>query len=75
LADGGVQVHHGVGDGLEVIPFVPYTEPPIVLGHEAVGRVVAVGSGVSEFAPGDTVVTCLSAYCGTYEYCVTGRQA
>jgi S-(hydroxymethyl)glutathione dehydrogenase/alcohol dehydrogenase len=50
------------------------SQPPIVLGHEAVGRVVAVGTGVSEFAPGDTVVTCLSVYCGNCEYCVTGRQ-
>ncbi|WP_217140071.1 Zn-dependent alcohol dehydrogenase [Streptomyces sp. AC627_RSS907] len=50
------------------------SQPPIVLGHEAVGRVVAVGPGVSEFAPGDTVVTCLSVHCGTCAYCVTGRQ-
>lgn len=50
------------------------SQPPIVLGHEAVGRVVAVGTGVSEFAPGATVVTCLSVYCGTCEYCVSGRQ-
>ncbi|MBB4981671.1 MULTISPECIES: Zn-dependent alcohol dehydrogenase [Streptomyces] len=50
------------------------TQPPIVLGHEAVGRVVATGASVSEFAPGDTVVTCLSAYCGNCEYCVAGRQ-
>ncbi|MGI5467145.1 Zn-dependent alcohol dehydrogenase [Streptomyces sp. CA-132043] len=50
------------------------SQPPIVLGHEAVGRVVAVGPGVSEFASGDTVVTCLSVHCGTCEYCATGRQ-
>ncbi|MEU1226289.1 zinc-binding dehydrogenase [Streptomyces sp. NPDC005828] len=50
------------------------TQPPIVLGHEAVGRIVATGVGVSEFAPGDTAVTCLSAYCGNCEYCVAGRQ-
>lgn len=49
-------------------------QTPIVLGHEAVGRVVAVGAGVSEFEPGDVVVTCLSVYCGTCQYCVTSRQ-
>jgi hypothetical protein len=26
FADGGVHVHHGVGEGLEAIPFVPYSE-------------------------------------------------
>ncbi|GGQ91867.1 Zn-dependent alcohol dehydrogenase [Streptomyces flaveolus] len=50
------------------------SQPPIILGHEAVGRVVAVGPGVREFAAGDTVVTCLSVHCGTCAYCVTGRQ-
>lgn len=50
------------------------SQPPIVLGHEAVGEVVAVGSGVTEFTPGETVVTCLSVHCGACAYCTTGRQ-
>ena len=47
---------------------------PIVLGHEASGTVEAIGAGVLDIRPGDTVVTCLSASCGSCEYCLQGRQ-
>ena len=30
---------------------------PLILGHEAAGEVVHVGEGVTEFAPGDHVVS------------------
>jgi S-(hydroxymethyl)glutathione dehydrogenase / alcohol dehydrogenase len=46
---------------------------PIVLGHEPAGVVEAVGAAVSHVAPGDHVIGCLSAFCGTCEYCVAGR--
>jgi S-(hydroxymethyl)glutathione dehydrogenase/alcohol dehydrogenase len=46
---------------------------PIVLGHEPAGVVEAVGSAVTHVAPGDHVIGCLSAFCGTCEYCVAGR--
>jgi S-(hydroxymethyl)glutathione dehydrogenase/alcohol dehydrogenase len=46
---------------------------PIVLGHEPAGVVEAVGTAVSHVAPGDHVIGCLSAFCGTCEYCVGGR--
>ena len=46
---------------------------PIVLGHEPAGVVEAVGSAVEHVAPGDHVIGCLSAFCGTCEYCVAGR--
>ncbi|WP_321916106.1 MULTISPECIES: Zn-dependent alcohol dehydrogenase [unclassified Paraburkholderia] len=45
---------------------------PAVLGHEAAGVVEQVGSEVRTVKPGDHVVTCLSAYCGHCEHCVTG---
>ena len=48
---------------------------PAVPGHEAAGIVEAVGSEVRTVKPGDAVVTCLSAYCGHCEFCVTGRMA
>jgi len=48
---------------------------PCIPGHEAAGIVEAVGSEVRTVAPGDAVVTCLSAYCGQCEYCVTGRMS
>jgi S-(hydroxymethyl)glutathione dehydrogenase/alcohol dehydrogenase len=48
---------------------------PTVLGHESAGIVEAVGAEVRTVAPGDHVVTCLSAYCGHCSYCLTGRLA
>ena len=51
-----------------------YPHPlPAVLGHESAGIVEAVGSEVRYVQPGDHVVTCLSVFCGTCEYCNTGR--
>ncbi|XUU60882.1 Zn-dependent alcohol dehydrogenase [Erythrobacter sp. HA6-11] len=48
---------------------------PAIPGHEAAGVVRAVGSEVRTVKPGDHVVSCLSAFCGTCEFCVTGRMA
>ena len=47
---------------------------PAVLGHESAGVVEAVGADVSYVKPGDHVITCLSAFCGHCEYCLTGRM-
>lgn len=53
-----------------------YPHPlPALPGHEAAGVVEAVGSEVRTVRPGDHVVTCLSAFCGHCEFCVTGRMA
>lgn len=48
---------------------------PAVLGHESAGVVEAVGSAVSYVQPGDHVITCLSAFCGHCEYCLTGHMS
>jgi S-(hydroxymethyl)glutathione dehydrogenase/alcohol dehydrogenase len=48
---------------------------PAIPGHEAAGVVRAVGSEVKTVKPGDHVVTCLSAFCGHCEFCVSGRLA
>ena len=48
---------------------------PCIPGHEAAGIVRAVGSEVKTVKPGDHVVSCLSAFCGHCEFCVTGRMA
>ena len=58
--------------------FIDGTYPhamPAIPGHEAAGVVRAVGSEVKTVKPGDHVVTCLSAFCGHCEFCVTGRMA
>jgi S-(hydroxymethyl)glutathione dehydrogenase/alcohol dehydrogenase len=48
---------------------------PAVLGHESAGIVEAVGSAVTYVKPGDHVITCLSAFCGHCEYCLTGHMS
>jgi threonine dehydrogenase-like Zn-dependent dehydrogenase len=48
-------------------------QPPVVLGHEFVGRVVDVGSGASGFAAGDRVVSGAGISCGKCEWCRAGR--
>ena len=53
------------------------TQPklPLVLGHEVVGRVVAVGAGVERFREGDRVgVPWLGATCGHCPHCLAGRE-
>ncbi|HQS95486.1 MAG: alcohol dehydrogenase [Novosphingobium sp. 17-62-19] len=53
-----------------------YPHPlPAVPGHEAAGIVEAVGSEVRTVKVGDAVVTCLSAFCGHCEFCVTGHMS
>ena len=53
-----------------------YPHPlPAVLGHESAGIVEAVGSEVRTVKPGDHVITCLSAYCGHCEHCLTGHMS
>jgi L-iditol 2-dehydrogenase len=47
--------------------------PPIVMGHEAAGRIVALGPGVTEFAEGDRVTFDSTIYCGTCGYCRRGE--
>lgn len=47
---------------------------PVVSGHEMAGTVVEVGSGVTDFKPGDRVVgEIVTFYCGKCINCRTGR--
>jgi len=48
---------------------------PAVLGHESAGVVEAVGYDVTYVKPGDHVITCLSAFCGHCEHCLTGHMS
>ena len=49
--------------------FHRYVEPPQILGHELAGTVVAVGSGVTKFRPGDRVMSFHHIPCGKCFYC------
>lgn len=46
---------------------------PMVLGHEAAGEVVEVGSGADGFEPGDHIVMSFVPACGHCEPCRSGR--
>jgi S-(hydroxymethyl)glutathione dehydrogenase/alcohol dehydrogenase len=48
---------------------------PAVLGHESAGVVEQVGSEVRTVKVGDHVITCLSAFCGHCEFCLTGHMS
>src|ERR1700723_1765914 len=47
---------------------------PMVIGHEFVGEVVAVGSGVSDFLPGELVSGEGHVVCGRCRNCLAGRR-
>jgi NDMA-dependent alcohol dehydrogenase len=47
---------------------------PTIGGHEGSGTVREVGDGVSEFAPGDHVVTSFVAVCGRCRWCASGME-
>jgi threonine 3-dehydrogenase len=48
--------------------------PPLVVGHEFVGEIVAVGSNVADFAPGDLVSGEGHVVCGRCRHCLAGRR-
>jgi threonine 3-dehydrogenase len=47
---------------------------PLVIGHEFVGEIVAVGSNVSDFHPGDLVSGEGHVVCGRCRNCMAGRR-
>ena len=48
---------------------------PAILGHEAAGIVEAVGEQVYYLKPGDTVIMCLSVFCGHCESALGGSPS
>ncbi|HET6805525.1 MAG TPA: zinc-dependent alcohol dehydrogenase family protein [Frateuria sp.] len=54
---------------------LPAVAPPVVPGHEVVGRVDRLGAGVHRIALGQHVgVPWLGSTCGTCAYCLGGRE-
>ena len=49
-------------------------QPPLVVGHEFVGEIVAVGDNVSDFHPGDLVSGEGHVVCGRCRHCLAGRR-
>lgn len=47
--------------------------PPIVMGHEAAGIVVTIGSEVHDYAPGDRVTFDSTVFCGACAFCLAGE--
>lgn len=48
---------------------------PVVPGHQAAGRIAAVGPGVTGLAAGDSVgVGWMASTCGACDFCATGRD-
>jgi propanol-preferring alcohol dehydrogenase len=53
----------------------PPPELPIVLGHQAVGRVEAIGNGSGTFKIGDRVgIAWINSACGNCEFCRAGNE-
>lgn len=63
------------GSDLHAYHFAPthhFIQPPVIMGHECSGEVCQVGSGVTDFKPGDRVVIEAIHYCGECESCRRG---
>lgn len=54
---------------------LPDMKPGTILGHEGVGIVEEVGSGVRNLVSGDRVVICSTIACGACSYCRAGYYA
>jgi alcohol dehydrogenase len=52
---------------------VPETTPGTILGHEAVGTIVEVGSAVTTVSPGDRVLVSCITSCGRCRFCKEGH--
>jgi propanol-preferring alcohol dehydrogenase len=54
---------------------LPDPKLPLILGHEIVGTVVALGRDVERFQPGDRIgVPWLGWTCGVCRYCLSGQE-
>jgi (R,R)-butanediol dehydrogenase/meso-butanediol dehydrogenase/diacetyl reductase len=75
----GTDLHEYVGGPL----YIPLDRPhpktgvqaPVIIGHEMSGEIVAVGDGVTGFAPGDRIAACPIIGCGECRWCRSGSMA
>src|SRR2546426_505760 len=76
-ADVRVKVHAAGVCGSDLHGFLGRSKkrvPPLVLGHEFSGEIVAGGAGVSGFARGDSVAVYPIVGCGTCAFCRVDRE-
>lgn len=64
----GSDLHYWLEGGIGTIR----VQEPIILGHEAAGRIEAIGPGVTGLAVGQLVAMNPSHPCGTCEFCTQG---
>ena len=75
-----VRVHKtGIcGTDLHIEAWDPWAQksikPPLIVGHEFVGRIVEVGVNVADFHPGDLVSGEGHVVCGRCRHCLAGRR-
>lgn len=62
-----VHIYHGSKGSAEV-------NPPVILGHELSGTVIAVGPSVKNLKVGDRVSVDPNSYCGSCYYCRIGKK-
>lgn len=48
--------------------------PPLIVGHESVGLVASTGPGVTDFHPGEMVISHPFLACGNCRQCLAGRR-
>jgi (R,R)-butanediol dehydrogenase/meso-butanediol dehydrogenase/diacetyl reductase len=67
---------HEYYDRARAVPFVPHpltgVVAPVILGHEAAGRVVDTGAGIDDLQPDELVVIEPTKSCGVCQWCVAG---
>jgi threonine 3-dehydrogenase len=75
-----VRVHKtGIcGTDLHIEAWDPWAQktirPPLIVGHEFVGKIVEVGANVADFHPGDLVSGEGHVVCGRCRHCLAGRR-
>ena len=60
--------------GSDVLEWYRIKKAPLVLGHEATGKIVEVGEGVGRYKIGDRVFVSHHVPCGACHYCLGGHH-